>query len=97
MFSYTRILARIRNRTNYGPRSWRLVVRLLGWMACAKRPMRWHEIQAAASIEPEAQRLEFDKKKFREHAQDLCGALILELPGKRLTLVHSTARRYVLL
>lgn len=74
---------------------WEAAVKLLGWMACARRPMRWHEIQAAASIDPVDQSLRFDLKKFRDHAQDICGALILELPGKRLTLVHSTARQFV--
>lgn len=93
--SYTRILNRIKSRTEGSPALWAAAVKLLGWMTCARRPMRWHEIQAAASIDAQVQSLRFDAKKFRDHAQDLCGALIFELPGKRLTLVHGTARQSV--
>jgi hypothetical protein len=65
-------------------------------MTCAKRPLRWREIQAAASIEPDSQELRFDDQKFRFDIADLCGSLVHELPGKRLTLVHNTAKQYVL-
>ena len=90
--SYTRILNRIKSRTAGSAAIWAAAVKLLGWMSCARRPMWWHEIH---SIDSQDQSLRFDAKKFRDHAQDLCGALILELPGKRLTLVHSTARQSV--
>jgi hypothetical protein len=89
-FRYERIVENIKSRAN-GVK-WRKAVQLLGWMACARRPMRWHEIQAAASIDPGEESLQYDLRKFRDQAQELCGALILELPGQRLTLVHTTAR-----
>jgi hypothetical protein len=59
--------------------------------------MKWHEIQAAASMNGKDQILQYDAKRFRVHALDLCGSLILELPGQRLALVHATARTFVLL
>ena len=32
------------------PKKWDIVRKLLGWMVCAKRPLKWREIQAAVSL-----------------------------------------------
>jgi len=65
-------------------------------MVCAKRPLKWHEIQGAVSIDPEDQSIAFDERKLRRHIHDLCGSLIQALPGDRVEFVHNTAKEYVM-
>jgi hypothetical protein len=74
------------------PVEWITACKLLGWMVCAKRPLKWREIQAAVSMNPTNQSIEFKKRKLRSDIQDYCGSLIQVLPGDRVELVHTTAR-----
>ena len=61
-------------------------------MVCARRALKWHEIQAAVSMNPEGQTIDFDERKLRVHIKDLCGSLIQLLPEDQVELVHSTAK-----
>lgn len=88
--SYERILARIATIPSANERA--IAQKLLGWMVCAKRPFKWHEIQAAISTGTVDQKMHFDKR-LRIHVRDLCGSLIDVLPGDRVELVHWTAKR----
>ena len=81
-----------RIKRNASPEEWKIVHKLLGWMACAKRTLKWHEIQGAVSIEPNGQTIDFDDRKLRFDIGDLCGSLIQVSPGDRIELVHSTAK-----
>jgi hypothetical protein len=83
-------MSRIKNYNN--PEEWEIAQKLLGWMVCARRPLKWHEIQGAVSIDPDQQTIDFDDRKLRIHIRDLCGSLIQVLPGDRVELVHSTAK-----
>lgn len=65
---------------------------LLGWAVCAKRPMKWHEIQGAISIDLREEYVDFDARRLRVSARDLCGSLLEIQPGDRVELVHRTAR-----
>jgi hypothetical protein len=85
-----------RMKKNLTDQEWIIAQKLLGWMVCAKRPLKWHEIQAAVSIDPMEGTVDLDKRKLRVHIRDLCGSLIQALPGDRVELVHSTAKMYVL-
>lgn len=89
-FRYKRILNRM-SRT-LEPEQWRIACQLLGWMVCAKRPLRWHEIQAARSINTKAQTFDFQGRKLRNDIQVYCGSLIQILPGGRVELIHTTAK-----
>jgi hypothetical protein len=93
MHSYERIMSRIAQ--NSTPAEWKIARKLLGWMICARRPLKWHEIQGAVSIDPVGQTVNFDDRKLRVHIRDLCGSLIQVLPGDRVELVHSTAKQSV--
>jgi hypothetical protein len=68
---------------------------LLGWLVCAKRPLKWTEIQVALSIDlhsaTQSHELDMDLK-LRDDVQELCGSLVQVLKGNRVELVHSTAR-----
>jgi hypothetical protein len=90
MFSYERIICRMKRSLHDA--QWKIACKLLGWMVCAKRPLKWREIQAAVSINPDNQSMEFNKRKLRSHIQDYCGSLIQVLPGDRVELVHTTAK-----
>ena len=88
--SYERIIHRMKRSLE--PMQWIIACKLLGWMVCAKRPLKWREIQAAVSINPANQSIEFKERKLRSDIQDYCGALIQVLSGDRVELVHSTAK-----
>ncbi|QDS76076.1 hypothetical protein FKW77_005980 [Venturia effusa] len=91
--AFERILERIK-KTH--PKTWTLINKLLGWMICVKRPLRWNEIQALVSIDLAKSEIQFDDKKLRSSLQDLCGSLITVLPdGRGLELVHNTAKLYL--
>jgi hypothetical protein len=90
---YERILQRIKLTSH--PDEWVKAKKLLGWMVCAKRQLTWKEIQVALSINVEDQTIDYDDKSLRTHIHDICGSLVLR-SGDRVTLVHSTAKTYVL-
>ena len=66
--------------------------RILGWIVCAKRPLRWHEIQGALSIQLDDRRVDFDKRRLRVDMKDLCGSLVDVHIDGAVELVHTTAR-----
>jgi hypothetical protein len=73
-------------------KQWNIVRKLLGWMVCAKRPLKWREIQAAISIDPNEQTVDFDSRSLRHSVEEYCGSLIQVLSGDRVELVHITAK-----
>lgn len=85
------------NRISQNPvrAQWDVARKLLGWMICASRPLKWHEIQGAVSTDLDEQSVDFNKRKSRFHIRDLCGSLIQVDPGDRVELVHSTAKQSV--
>ena len=69
--------------------------KLLGWLVCSKRPLKWSEIQLALSInmdDLEMNELDEDRRLV-DDPEDLCGSLVQLLKGNRIELVHSTARQ----
>jgi hypothetical protein len=66
--------------------------RLLGWVVCAKRPMKWYEIQAAVSIDLENQSVDYKGRMHRVNSKDLCASLVEIRSDDSIELVHSTAR-----
>jgi hypothetical protein len=89
-FSYARIVDRI---LNGGERSESEdAARLLGWLVCAKRPLKWHEIQGAVAIDLEEQNVDFEERHLRVDSKSLCGSLVEHHPDDSLDLVHLTAK-----
>lgn len=78
-----------------GQEHWNMAKLLLGWLVCAKRPLRWNEMQAILSYVPEEQKVDFDNKMLRQAAEKYLGSLVYILDGGHIRIVHSTARRYV--
>ena len=88
--SYKRIIERIFGNENEGER--KQAQTLLGWLVCARRPLKWHEIQAAMAIDVEEQTIDFERRQLVVDVEDLCGSLVERHSGDRIELVHSTAK-----
>jgi hypothetical protein len=65
---------------------------LLGWIACAKRPMKWYEIQGAISVDLEHQTMDYEVRMHRVHPKVLCASLVEIRSDDSIELVHATAR-----
>lgn len=64
---------------------------LLGWLACARRPLKWYEVQGAVAVDIEEG--EFSARhKFREDCKDLCASLVEISSDQTVTLVHATTK-----
>lgn len=87
-FRYARIVDRILS----DPSAKEDAAMLLGWLVCAKRPMKWHEIQGAMSIALETEEVDFKGRQLRLDSKDLCGSLVENRSDGCVELVHLTAR-----
>lgn len=65
---------------------------LLGWLVCAKRPLKFHEIQTMKSINLDQRVVEFERRRFRVHPKDLCESLVDVREDGTIELVHLTAK-----
>ncbi|KAL6886288.1 hypothetical protein HDV57DRAFT_383350 [Trichoderma longibrachiatum] len=79
-----------------GQAHWNMAKRLLGWLVCAKRPLKWHEMQSILSYDPDQQKVDFDNKMLRQDASKYLGSLVHVLEGGHMRIVHSTARSYII-
>ncbi|KAI9662395.1 MAG: hypothetical protein M1821_008562 [Bathelium mastoideum] len=91
--AYERIMAQIKQTSSEIRRTEALM--LLGWLVCAKRPMKWHEIQAIRSINIEKRSVNFERRKYRLTAKDLCHSLVELRADGTLELVHLTAKFFL--
>ncbi|MBE3048007.1 hypothetical protein IMZ48_36960, partial [Candidatus Bathyarchaeota archaeon] len=67
---------------------------LLGWLVCAKRPLKWHEMQSILAFDPDGGRVDFDNRMLRHNVRKYLGSLVHVLDGGHIRLIHSTARWY---
>lgn len=88
--------ARIVDRIFKDPSVKEDAARLLGWLVCAQRPLKWHEIQGAISIDLEAQDVDFEERGLRVDSKDLCSSLVEKGIDGSVELVHLTAKLWVL-
>lgn len=69
--------------------------KILGWMTCARRPLKWHEIQGALSVNTTHRMVDFAGRRSRIHIREICGSLVSNLSGDRLELIHISAKDYL--
>ncbi|KAK3364218.1 hypothetical protein B0T25DRAFT_598097 [Lasiosphaeria hispida] len=70
-------------------------LRLLGWLACSKRPVKLFELQAAVSIDIEEQTMhKGDHAWLSGRLQDLFEPLITVKGDQTLNFIHPTAKAY---
>ncbi|KAJ2989302.1 hypothetical protein NUW58_g3537 [Xylaria curta] len=70
--------------------------KLLGWLVCAKRPLKWHEIQAMNSINLDEQRVTLESHSFIKSPKYLCASLVETRLDGTLEFVHLTAKFFLL-
>lgn len=68
-------------------------LKMLTWMVCAKRPLKWREIQCAVAIDVDGQTVDWDRRRFSVDSKELCGSLAEIHSDGTLNLVHHTAKR----
>lgn len=67
--------------------------RLLGLLAVAKRPLRWHEIQGYFAFDSEEdEQVDHAMRKLRVDPKDLCWSLVEHQEDDSVELVHPTAK-----
>ncbi|KAH8123685.1 hypothetical protein LI328DRAFT_168229 [Trichoderma asperelloides] len=95
---YEKLLGAVRDellQLEDGEEHWKMAKLLLGWLVCAKRPLKWNEMQSILSYEPERQKVDFDNEMLRQEAEKYLGSLVHILDGGHIRIIHSTARRYI--
>ncbi|KAK8068838.1 hypothetical protein PG994_005454 [Apiospora phragmitis] len=92
--AYRRIVIRISEQAL--PAAKEDAFRLLGWLVCAKRPLKWHEIQGMNSINLEARRVDFERQSFIKSPKDLLESLVETRADGSLEFVHLTAKLFLL-
>lgn len=90
--AYARIVTRVYENPNDGER--KEAERLLNWIVCAKRPLRWHEVQGAVAIDIDVGEVDIKSHLVYDNAKDICGSLVTILKDRSITMVHGTARQY---
>lgn len=65
---------------------------IFGWLVCAKRPLKWHEIQCIQAIDPNEDELGLEKRRFVDDAKTFCGSLVEDHHDGTIRFVHLTAR-----
>lgn len=90
MCSYDRNVRRVYNNPNISEVA--EAKRLLSWVVCAKRPLKWPEVQGAISIDLEKEIVDIGQHKLRVGPKELCGSLVTVYEDGTIELVHSTAK-----
>ncbi|KAK9774284.1 putative C2H2-type domain-containing protein [Seiridium cardinale] len=95
--AYGRIVSRILDTQTAARRDDSL--KLLEWLVCAKRPMKWYEIQGALCIDLQndsGREIDFQARRFRETPKDLCASLVEFRKDRTVEFVHPTAKEYLI-
>ncbi|KAI6471127.1 hypothetical protein MCOR15_001015 [Pyricularia oryzae] len=70
-------------------------LKILRMLLCSRRALKWHEIQAAVSMDIDTHTLDHDRR-LSLHVQEICGSLVVVLPGDRIEFVHFTAALHLI-
>jgi uncharacterized C2H2 Zn-finger protein len=68
---------------------------LLGWIAVAKRDLRWSEIQTMKSIDLENRSVNFERREFHVEPKDLCMSLVERRSDDVVEFAHATIKLWV--
>ncbi|KIL85069.1 hypothetical protein FAVG1_11497 [Fusarium avenaceum] len=81
---------------NHGQARWQRVMLLFGWLVCARRPLRWHEMQAILCFDQIKFEFNLENNMMRQDMEKHLGSIVHVLDGGYIRLVHSTARRHII-
>ncbi|GKZ39023.1 hypothetical protein AbraIFM66950_011681 [Aspergillus brasiliensis] len=90
---YALILSRICKAR--GGRAMRLIEEMLGWIACARRPLRWKEIQTTACIDPRKRNFD-DGRRLGYSPRELFASLVEHQSDDTVNFIHGTARQFLM-
>ncbi|SCN87004.1 uncharacterized protein FFNC_01995 [Fusarium fujikuroi] len=79
-----------------GSARWERSKLLFGWLICAKRPLRWNEIQAILCFDPHKLHIDFENDMLRQDMETYLGSIVHVLDGGYIRLIHSSACRYII-
>ncbi|KAK3997924.1 hypothetical protein QBC44DRAFT_376363 [Cladorrhinum sp. PSN332] len=91
--AYQRVMNRILETGSESSRE--VTKKLLGWISCAKRPLRWHEIQGAMSLDLEDGTINSDDLRLVQDSKELCASLVEVHPDQTIALVHPTVKDFL--
>lgn len=82
------------------PNARKSALKILGWVTCAARPLRWREIQSIFCIDVESNTMDYEESRLRVSCKKLCGSLVdvhqvlhgQPGPDDIVTIVHGSAR-----
>ncbi|KAI0406999.1 hypothetical protein F4802DRAFT_605837 [Xylaria palmicola] len=89
---YKRILARVFETRDDSTAAF--VRQILGWITCARRPLKWAEVQGAVCVDLENQVVDHDKL-LADSPRGLFASLIEIKEDDTVELIHETARDYL--
>ncbi|KAL6401434.1 putative zinc finger protein [Ilyonectria robusta] len=95
--AYSRIIERL--RSTHHENTWKESKKIFGWLAHAKRPLQWHELQAALSISIDEQgyvRPQDHMTTLRKDIRVMCGSLVHVIGGNSIDFVHQTAKEFIM-
>ncbi|KAK8130901.1 hypothetical protein PG984_007339 [Apiospora sp. TS-2023a] len=72
-----------------------MIKQLLGWICCAKRPLKWYEIQVVASIDLHSDQVISEERRLVDDAKDLCASFVEVHADQTIELVHGTVRDFL--
>lgn len=76
-----------------GKTKWERSKSLFGWLVCAKRPLRWHEMQGILSFDQDLLKVDFEDTMLRQDIERYLGSIVHILDGEHIRFIHSSARR----
>ncbi|KAI1641602.1 uncharacterized protein F4817DRAFT_355288 [Daldinia loculata] len=96
--AYERVAVRIFEESSLSERE--DARKILGWITCAGRLLRWREIQSSFCITPTKAVVEYEENRLRVTCKELCGSLVdvhstsdrRDDPEDIIKIVHETAR-----
>ncbi|KAK0654181.1 hypothetical protein QBC41DRAFT_386563, partial [Cercophora samala] len=92
---YERIMQNLLSRNDFRRQD---RAELLGWLACARRPLKWYEVRGAAALDLDGQTVNFEQlvpRSLKQSHRDLFGPLVEQGPDSTLQFIHPTAREYI--
>ncbi|KAJ3937985.1 uncharacterized protein N0V96_011984 [Colletotrichum fioriniae] len=94
---YDKVLESLKEKMlNMSSTHWDKTKLLLGWLSCAHRPLKWHEIQAILAYDLEKDEIDFNLRMIRrDNINKLLGSLVEVLPGDEIRLMHSTVKQHI--
>ncbi|PYH69627.1 uncharacterized protein BO88DRAFT_443625 [Aspergillus vadensis CBS 113365] len=89
---YERILSRIQEVRDV--ETMKRIKEMLGWIVCARRPLRWEEIQTTACISPTHGNFDV-RRRLVDSPRELFASIVEYHFDGTVDLVHGTARKYL--